>query len=131
MARIARPQGKSPIRLRDGRVIGQREGAAAVFTVRRSRHYYRAIGGYSIDERVLREIASWCRAIRFRDVELGQDFEISFETFMRQGRPVDHGYGVKRVAPAALYREIGQGSLFKLPLFEAPEARPRGHYDVA
>lgn len=104
-----------PLRLDNGKAVGRIENGTAFLRVRRSRHFFRRLGGYSIDSAVLAQIErSSAGRIEFLDEETGELAQVSPRHFREHARPVDFGYGKKWVCPERFYnREVaGQGLLF-------------------
>jgi hypothetical protein len=104
-----------PLRLLSGKVVGTLDGQRAIFPVQRSRHYFRKVGGYSIDAEIVRGLPP-SALIEFRDSEIEEVFTIPLDLFERFAVCVDYGYGLKVCAPDHLYarQPKAQPSLFDL-----------------
>jgi len=118
-----------PLRLAGGRAVGQFEGTTATFPVRRSRHFFNYIGGYSLDAELVRRLPAACEWVVFDDCELGRQFRVNLMDFLAAAVPVQFGFGEKLCAPDTIYEvlEAPQMTLFPLPApaAAAQEARPR------
>ena len=114
-----------PLRLNGGRVVGQLEGDTATFPVRRSKHYFRYIGGYTLDADLVRRLPADCARIIFDDQEIGQQFKVELMDFIAAAVPVEFGFGRKLCAPDSIYEAMGaqQIPLFRLPAPEAQRAQ--------
>lgn len=114
--RAGKNKGES-LRLPNGKTVGRVFGSVAAFTVRRSKHYFRAFGGYSLDAQVLTELERvGVSRIEFRDKELGQTFRVSFETFMARARPLpSYGFGAKVACHERHYQDDSTADLLPLP----------------
>jgi len=114
-----------PLRLNGGRVVGQFEGDTATFPVRRSKHYFRYVGGYTLDADLVRRLPADCARIVFDDQELGLSFRADLMDFLAAAVPVEFGFGEKLCAPDSIYESMGAQ---QIPLFQlaAPQIqRPR------
>ena len=102
-----RKTGGIPIRLPNGKTVGTLFGSVAAFKVKRSRHFFRNMGGYSLDAGIMAELERLgVSRIEFRDSELSQTFRISLETFMAHAkRCPDYGHGIKIAAHERFYQD--------------------------
>jgi hypothetical protein len=114
--------------LAGGRAVGQFEAGTATFPVRRSKHYFRYVGGYTLDAELVRRLPASCEWVIFDDRELGRRFRVGLMDFLAASVPVQFGFGEKLCAPETIYEvlEAPQMTLFPLPAPVAPqqEARP-------
>ncbi len=113
-----------PLRLPTGKAVGRLFGSVAAFKVKRSRHFFRALGGYSIDSGIMDELRRLgVTRIEFRDSELGETFKISLATFQAHAkRCPDYGHGIKLAAHERFYQDESAGDL--LPGMIAPTSAP-------
>lgn len=98
----------TPLRLPTGKAVGKLFGSVAAFKVKRSRHYFRALGGYSLDSAILDELGRLgvVKTIEFRDSELSETFKISLPTFRAHAKPCpQYGFGRKVVAHERFYQD--------------------------
>jgi hypothetical protein len=104
-----------PLRLLSGKVVGTLEGNRAVFSVQRSRHYFRKTGGYTLDAEIVRSLPP-AALLEFRDSEIEETFTVPLDLFERFAVVLDFGYGLKVCAPEHLYQRLPktQPSLFDL-----------------
>jgi hypothetical protein len=113
-----------PLRLDDGKIVGQFEGDTATFPVRRSKHYFRYVGGYTLDADLVRRLPADCSHIVFDDQEIGQQFRVELMDFIAAAVSVEFGFGRKLCAPDSIYEAMGAQ---QIPLFlpPGPERRSR------
>ena len=113
-----------PLRLATGKVVGKLRGTVAVFRVKRSRHFYWKLGGYSLDAGILSELERiGVTMIEFEDVELGKTFRIGLETFMAHAKQCpSYGYGLKVATHQRFYQDDSMDDL--LPGMIAPTNAP-------
>lgn len=117
-------KGGIPLRLPTGKAVGRLFGSAAAFKVKRSRHFFRALGGYSLDAAIVEELGRRAvKMIEFRDSELRETFKISVPSFVAHARPTpDYGYGSKLVCHERFYQDDGGDDLLPgmIPMVPAP-----------
>lgn len=95
-----------PLRLSSGKSVGRLFGDEAEFPVRRSRHFFRAIGGYSLDAAVIAELQRrGVRLVAFKDKELGERYAVALSTFIAHAQRINYGFGDKLACPERFYRE--------------------------
>lgn len=116
-------KGGIPLRLPTGKAVGRLFGTVAAFKVKRSRHFFRALGGYSLDAGIMDELGRLgVTRIEFRDSELGETFKISLATFLNHAkRCPDYGHGIKLAAHERFYQDDDSADL--LPGMIAPSAQ--------
>lgn len=112
------------LRLPSGKVVGRLFGSVAAFKVKRSRHFFRALGGYSLDAAIMDELGRLgVTRIEFRDSELGETFRISLAAFLAHAKPCpQYGFGRKVAAHERFYQDDGTGDDL-LPGMIAPAAQ--------
>lgn len=123
--RVSKNKG-TPIRLPTGKAVGKLYGSVAAFKVKRSRHFFRALGGYSLAVEIVDELGRLgVKMIEFRDSELGETFKISVPAFAAHARRCpDYGHGIKLAAPERFYQDDSADDL--LPGMIAPTTT-QGH----
>ena len=124
--------GGRPIRLENGRAVATAKNGTAIFPVRRSKHFFWAGRGYSIDAIALADAQKDCTEILFIDSEIDRKFRISVKDFLAFSRPVNYGYGTKWVCSEDHYSREGEEEPSPVPaeqqmLFDMP-ASSAGHY---
>lgn len=93
-----------PLTLGNGKTIGTLVGDVARIPVRYGRHWFRKIGGFSLDAGVLARIErAGARLIEFDDKERGRRFRIGVKMFRQHAEPIEFGFGLKLCAPASCY----------------------------
>lgn len=104
--RVSKNKG-TPLRLPTGKAVGKLFGSVAAFKVKRSRHFFRALGGYSLDGAIADELRRLgVTRIEFRDSELGETFKIGLTTFLAHARRCpDYGHGIKLAAHERFYQD--------------------------
>lgn len=120
---IKNNKGGTPLRLPSGKTVGKQFGSVAAFKVARSRHFYRALGGYSLAAEIVDELGRLgVTRIEFRDSELGETFKISLAAFQAHAkRCPDWGHGIKLAAHERFYQDEGADLL---PGMIAPAIEP-------
>lgn len=120
-----------PLRLPTGKAVGRLFGSSAAFKVKRSRHFFRALAGYSLDAAIVEELGRRAvKMIEFRDSELRETFKISVPAFVAHARPTpDYGYGSKLVCPERFYQDDDAEDLLPgiLPMVAAPVVPVAGY----
>ncbi|MDD5628888.1 MAG: hypothetical protein PHU21_07480 [Elusimicrobia bacterium] len=116
-----------PLRLSGGKVVGLFEGDTATFPVKRSRHYFRHVGGYTLDAEVVRRLPEACARVVFDDRETGLRFRVNLLDFLASAVRVEFGFGEKLCAPDSIYEplESPQPALFPLPAPTIPTRQAR------
>jgi hypothetical protein len=94
-------QPKRPARRNDGRIIGSFDGTVLRLKRKRSRHWYRALDGWSIDLSVLvRAADAGVESVVVEDTETGEIFEAGLDDILNFGVVIDHGAGAQLALPA-------------------------------
>lgn len=121
--RVSKNKG-TPLRLPTGKAVGRLFGSVAAFKVKRSKHFYRALGGYSLDAAITDELGRLgVTRIEFRDSELGETFKISLPSFLAHAKPCpQYGFGRKVVAHERFYQDDSADDF--LPGMIAPTNTP-------
>lgn len=87
---------KTPVRRHDGRIVGHVRGSELVLARRRSRHWLRSLGGWSVDRAVLAQAAALgATCVVVRDVESGTVYRAPLSAFAEYGLAVDFGHGAQ------------------------------------
>lgn len=93
-----------PLQLENRKTVGFLIGDVARIPVSYGRHWFRKIGGFSLDAGVLACIErAGARLIEFDDKERGRRFRVGIKTFRARAEIIDFGYGLKLAAPASCY----------------------------
>lgn len=102
-----------PLRISSGKVVGRLIGTAARFKVKRSKHFFGKLHGYSADARILAELERMgVEMLEFQDSELDQTFRISLNAFLANAtRCPDYGHGLKLVAHERFYHDDSMDDL--------------------
>jgi len=99
-----------------GKVIGTLEGAVFTKSVRRSKHFLRALQAWGTDKQVLEDLkAEGCAVVKLIDRESGLVYEAPLERILAQGTEKDLGFGVQVFLPEKEWqvKDPGQLALFK------------------
>jgi hypothetical protein len=93
-------QSKRPARRSDGRIIGTFDGRSLRLKRKRSKHWYRALDGWSIDLNVLVAAAdAGVELVVIEDTETGETYEVGLDDFLTYGTVIDHGAGTQVALP--------------------------------
>lgn len=122
-------KGGVPLRLPTGKAVGKLRGTVAAFKVKRSRHFFRALGGYSLDAGIISELERLGVAtIEFQDSEMGQTFRVGLETFLARARQTpNYGYGSKLVCHERFYQDDSADDLLPGMMIAPISQKPDGY----
>ena len=111
------PLGLKPFKIfnSSGKAIGTLEGAVFTKTVRKSKHFLRALQAWGTDKQVLEYLkAEGCAVVRLLDRESGLTYEAPLDRIFSGGIEKDFGFGVQVFLPEREWtiQDPAQGRLF-------------------
>ncbi|GGJ03038.1 hypothetical protein GCM10010885_10410 [Alicyclobacillus cellulosilyticus] len=83
-----------------GKTVGRVAGQTFVKNVVRARHLLRAVGGYAIQAPILEDLhARGVREVRVHEMDTGNVYWTTLETFRTKGKRVNFGHGPQVALP--------------------------------